>query len=131
MLISLASPEPSPIMLLTPTGVAAFNIQASTIHFALNLPIKDLMPLEGNALAKFQEELRHIRYILIDEMSFSAILMNVFERHFHSKETLLSVAVPLYWLVISVRYHPSKTYLYMQGQSTEAHYGTPSTQSPH
>jgi len=70
MLISLASPEPSPIMLLAPTGVAAFNIQASTIHSTLHLPMNDLMPLQGNALAKFQEELRHIRYILIDEMSF-------------------------------------------------------------
>ena len=70
MLISLASPEPSLIMLLAPTGVVAFNIQASKIHSAPHLPIKDLMPLEGNALAKFQEELRHIRYILIGEMSF-------------------------------------------------------------
>jgi len=70
MLISLASSKPSPIVLLTSTGVSSFNIQASTIHFSMHLPIKDLMPLEGNALAKFQEELRHIRYILIDEMSF-------------------------------------------------------------
>ena len=57
-------------MLLTPTRVAAFNIQASTIHSTLHFPIKNPMPLEGNALAKFQEGLRHIRYILIDEMSF-------------------------------------------------------------
>ena len=27
-------------------------------------------PLEGQSLSKLQEELRHIRYILIDEMSF-------------------------------------------------------------
>ena len=70
MLIALAGSGPSPIMLLAPTCVAAFNIQASTIHSALHLPLKDLTPLEGNALAKFQEELKHIRYILIDEMSF-------------------------------------------------------------
>ncbi len=52
MLIGLASPEPSSIMLLAPTGIAAFNIQASTIHSALHLPLKDLTPLEGNALRK-------------------------------------------------------------------------------
>ena len=52
MLIALAGSEPSPIMLLAPTGVAAFNIQASTIHSTLHLPIKYLTPLEGNALAK-------------------------------------------------------------------------------
>ena len=27
-------------------------------------------PLEGQSLSKLQEELRHIRYVLIDEMSF-------------------------------------------------------------
>ena len=57
-------------MLLAPTGVAAFNIQASTIHAALHLLIKYFTPLEDNALEKFQEELKHIRYILINEMSF-------------------------------------------------------------
>jgi hypothetical protein len=29
-----------------------------------------MRPLQGQSLAIFQEEMRHIRYILIDEMSF-------------------------------------------------------------
>jgi len=60
MLITLASPEPSLIMLLAATGVSAFNKQASTIHSALHLPIKYLTPLEGNYLVKFEEELKHV-----------------------------------------------------------------------
>ena len=60
----------SPILLLAPTGVASFNIQASTIHSALHIPLKKFMPLEGNSLSNLQQELHHIHYILIDEMSF-------------------------------------------------------------
>jgi ATP-dependent DNA helicase PIF1 len=60
----------SPLLLLAPTGIAAFNIRARTIHSALKIPIKDMRPLQGQSLAIFQEEMRHIRYILIDEMSF-------------------------------------------------------------
>jgi DNA replication protein DnaC len=60
----------SPLLLLAPTGIAAFNIHAKTIHSALKIPIKDMRPLQGQSLAIFQEEMRHIRYILIDEMSF-------------------------------------------------------------
>ena len=59
-----------PLLLLAPMGVADFNIHASTIHFALRIPIGEMHPLEGQSLSKLQEELRHIRYILIDEMSF-------------------------------------------------------------
>ena len=59
-----------PLLLLAPTGIAAFNIRARIIHSALKIPIKDMRPLQGQSLAIFQEEMRHIRYILIDEMSF-------------------------------------------------------------
>ena len=34
-----------------------------------------MQPLEGQSLSKFQEELFHIRYILIDEMRFIALKM--------------------------------------------------------
>ena len=57
-------------LLLAPTGIAAFNIHAKTINSTLKIPIKDMRPLQGQSLAIFQEEMRHIRYILIDEMSF-------------------------------------------------------------
>ena len=62
-------PQFSPL-LLAPTGVAAFNIGASTIHSKLRIPIKDFTQLQGIRLTCFQEELSHIKYILIDEMSF-------------------------------------------------------------
>ena len=60
----------SPLLLLAPTGVAAFNIHASTMHSTLRIPIGEMQPLEGQSLSKLQEELHHILYILIDEMSF-------------------------------------------------------------
>jgi hypothetical protein len=60
----------SPFLFLAPTGITAFNIHARTIHSALKIPIKDMRPLQGKSLAIFQEEMRHIRYILIDEMRF-------------------------------------------------------------
>ncbi|XP_059070854.1 uncharacterized protein LOC131028544 [Cryptomeria japonica] len=60
----------SPLLLLAPTGVAAFNIQASTIHSTLRIPIKEMFPLQGQILASFQESMYFIRYIIIDEMSF-------------------------------------------------------------
>ena len=58
------------ILILAPTRVAAFNINATTIHSALKIPIKDMHPLSGQGLTTFQEAMRYIRYILIDEMSF-------------------------------------------------------------
>ena len=47
----------SPILLLAPTDVVAFNIQASAIHSTLQILIKNFMSLEGNSLSKLQEEL--------------------------------------------------------------------------
>ncbi|XP_059076947.1 uncharacterized protein LOC131876152 [Cryptomeria japonica] len=65
-----AMPSRSPLLLLAPTGVAAFNIGASTVHSKLRIPIRDFTQLQGTRLAIFQEEMAHIKYILIDEMSF-------------------------------------------------------------
>ena len=55
---------------LVPMGIATFNIHATTIHSALRVPIKKMQSLQGQALTTFQEELKNIKYILIDEMSF-------------------------------------------------------------
>ncbi|XP_059073340.1 uncharacterized protein LOC131874117 [Cryptomeria japonica] len=63
-------PNQSPLLLLAPTGVATFNIGASTIHSKLRIPIQDFSQLEGTRLTTFQEELSYVKYILIDEMSF-------------------------------------------------------------
>ncbi|XP_059076335.1 uncharacterized protein LOC131875721 [Cryptomeria japonica] len=58
------------ILALAPTGIAAFNINATPIHSALKIPIKDMHPLQGQALTVLQEDMKYVRYILIDEMSF-------------------------------------------------------------
>ena len=60
----------SPLLLLAPTGVATLNIHATNIHAGIIILIKDMRPLHGQSLAVFQEEMKHIHYILIDEMSF-------------------------------------------------------------
>lgn len=60
----------SPLLLLAPIGIATFNIQAPKIHSALRIPIKEMVPLQGQMLATLQESMYFIRYILIDEMSF-------------------------------------------------------------
>ena len=62
--------NPSPLLLLALTRVATFNIGASTIHSKLWIPITDFTQLEGTRFTSFQEEIAHIRYILIDELSF-------------------------------------------------------------
>ena len=69
-LSSQAKSGHSPLLLLAPTRVATFNIHAAIIHAGLRIPIKDMRPLHGQSLTMFQEEIKHIQYILIDEMSF-------------------------------------------------------------
>ncbi|XP_059064495.1 uncharacterized protein LOC131856654 [Cryptomeria japonica] len=63
-------PNRSPLLVLAPTRVAAFNIGASTIHSRLRIPTRDFTDLQGTRLTTFQEEMAHVTYILIDEMSF-------------------------------------------------------------
>lgn len=67
---NVASPQRYPLLLLAPTGVASFNIGASTIHSKLRVPIKEFSEIQGTRLTTFQEEISHIKYILIDEISF-------------------------------------------------------------
>ena len=66
----VAMPNQSPLLLLPPAGVAAFNIAGSIRHSKLKIPVKDFMQLEGTRLTNFQEEMSCIKYILIDKMSF-------------------------------------------------------------
>ena len=67
---SVSLPGKSPLLLLAPTGVAAFNISATTIHSALHISIKEITHLQGPQLITLQEEMKYVKYILIDEMSF-------------------------------------------------------------
>lgn len=52
-------------------GIAAFNIKGRTLHSLLQLPIKGRNngPLKASALAKLQQELDGVRYLIIDEFS--------------------------------------------------------------
>ena len=65
-----ALPKPSPICRVAPTGVARNQIQGSTIHSLLRLPVggafNDLSPSDAAAL---QSRLQHIKYLIIDEKS--------------------------------------------------------------
>ncbi|KJZ68228.1 hypothetical protein HIM_12379 [Hirsutella minnesotensis 3608] len=65
-----ALPNPSPICRVAPTGVASNQIQGSTIHSLLRLPVSgaftDLSPGDAAAL---QSRLRHVQYLVIDEKS--------------------------------------------------------------
>lgn len=56
--------------MLAPIGVSAYNIQETTIHAALHIPIQEYHPLTWHSLLMFQERCKHLFYILIDEMSF-------------------------------------------------------------
>ena len=57
------------VRVAAPTGVAAFNVQGSTLHSLLHLPIKgEFRELQRELLQNLQETLTGVRYI-IDEMS--------------------------------------------------------------
>lgn len=58
------------VRVVAPTGVAAFNIDGSTLHSLLSLPVKgDFKDLEGDHLNKLQQSLQSMEYLIIDEIS--------------------------------------------------------------
>ena len=67
-------------------------------------------PLEGQSFTTFQEELKHVHYILIDEMRFICLkLFNLIDEGFHKaffhhRNTPL-VVVPSFLVVTWVSYH--------------------------
>ena len=58
--------ETSPVIVLAPTGVAAFNIHGSTIHSTLSVPINGS---DFNIEGEQQKRLNGMNYIIIDEKS--------------------------------------------------------------
>src|SRR5205823_11240396 len=61
-----------PVIVIAPTGVAAFNINGTTIHSTLSIPIcndKRLVDIDGERLKQLQKRLHKIHYIIIDEKS--------------------------------------------------------------
>ena len=59
----------SPIMRVAPTGIAAFNINGSTLHSALSLPLRGNAKLKAQQLLILQGRLASIMYNILDEKS--------------------------------------------------------------
>src|SRR5271154_6599391 len=63
----------TPVLVLAPLGVAAFNIRGRTIHSALSIPIinskNNNIDIDGERLKQLQERLENVKYIIIDEKS--------------------------------------------------------------
>ena len=62
----------TPLLVLAPTGVAAFNIRGRTVHSALSIPIHindNSLDMNGERLKCLQQRLEGVKYIIIDEKS--------------------------------------------------------------
>lgn len=60
----------SPVVVLAPTGVAAFNIDGRTIHSALLLPLgSKAVDLSHEKIKTLQAKLDGVRYVIVDEKS--------------------------------------------------------------
>ena len=61
----------SPVLMIAPTGVAAFNINGMTIHSTLSIPIiaKNNLNIKGERLKQLQDQLQNVNYLIIDEKS--------------------------------------------------------------
>src|SRR4051794_10926378 len=61
----------TPIRVIVPTGVVAYNINGATVYSTLSLPIynNQSTELDGNRLNQLQERLYNVIYIIIDEKS--------------------------------------------------------------
>ena len=58
----------SHLLVAAPTGPASYNVEGSTLHSLLSLPVKgDFKPLEGKRLQTLQQTLSGVDYIIIDE----------------------------------------------------------------
>ena len=58
------------LRVVAPTGVAAYNVDGSTLHSLFHLPTKgEFKDLQGDTLNKLQQALAGVRYFIIDEMS--------------------------------------------------------------
>ena len=82
------SPSDTTVLLLAPTGTAAFNIDGMTMHSALKLPLKqhskqgEYQPLSQEKLHDLRCKLANLTIIIIDEISMvsSQDLYNIHRR---------------------------------------------------
>ena len=60
------------ILVLAPTGMAAYHIKGTTFHTGLHIPVNQigkLTPLSHNERNTLHSHLRNVRFIIIDEIS--------------------------------------------------------------
>ncbi|XP_066928370.1 uncharacterized protein [Clytia hemisphaerica] len=75
-------PTKQRILVLAPTGVAAININGTTIHTGLIIPTKKLFPLNAMSKQNLQKKLACVEIIMIDEISMvpSRLFRNIDSR---------------------------------------------------
>ena len=68
-----SSVDKTKVLLMAPTGAAAINIDGTTIHTALNMPVghfgKTLPPLNDKMKSSLRSRLSDLKDIIIDEIS--------------------------------------------------------------
>lgn len=58
------------LRIAAPTGAAAYNVDAQTLHSLLDLPTKgEFKKLDGSRLQQLQSRFAGVKYLMIDEMS--------------------------------------------------------------
>ncbi|XP_066910247.1 uncharacterized protein [Clytia hemisphaerica] len=75
-------PTKQRILVLAPTGVAAINVNGTTIHTGLIIPTKKLFPLNAMSKQNLQKKLACVEIIMIDEISMvpSRLFRNIDSR---------------------------------------------------
>ncbi|XP_066925712.1 uncharacterized protein [Clytia hemisphaerica] len=75
-------PTKERVLVLAPTGVAAINVNGTTIHSGLIIPTTDFFPLNASSKQNLQKKLACVEVIMIDEISMvsSRLFRNIDER---------------------------------------------------
>jgi len=70
------------VIKLAPTGIASINIQGTTIHSGLCIPINSYQGLSDKQRTLLRNKLQHVKLIIIDEISMvsSKLLLNIHKR---------------------------------------------------
>lgn len=70
------------VIKLAPTGIASINIQGTTIHTGLNIPINAFRGLTDKQRTSVRNKLQYVEMIIIDEISMvsSTLLLNIHKR---------------------------------------------------
>lgn len=70
------------IFKLAPTGIASINIEATTIHSGLKIPINVFKPLSDKQRTGIRNKLQHVQLFIIDEVSMvsSKLLLHIHQR---------------------------------------------------